>query len=71
VVRFLTIGTYAETTLRMAYEAHAELIKQLNRGEEPSLKHRCLINTRAGSSPAPAGKHAHASSSFSCTDGCV
>jgi len=38
VVRFLTIGTYPATTLRMAYEAHAELIKQLNRGEVPSLK---------------------------------
>ncbi len=38
VVRFLTIGTCPTTTLRMAYEAHAELIKQLNRGEEPSLK---------------------------------
>lgn len=38
VVRFLTIGTYPDTTLRIAYEAHADLIKQLNRGEEPSLK---------------------------------
>lgn len=38
VVRFLTIGNYAATTLRMAYEAHAEFIRQLNRGEVPNLK---------------------------------